>query len=217
MAQGAAAVGRHSWGIARRSRPRRAALATLAVTLAMTGLAGCTKPAPDPSPTPSSTSASPTPTETSPSPTPSPTPPPKPEAWSRDDDTGALAAAQYFMDLYNYVIATGDLTEWKALAAPDCDFCQSVATTTASTYEVGGEIQGGSISVSDAAVVGRDEAFAVTTVELKYATTEVRDLGPDGAVTSSTPAEDGWVLVDLYYSGAGWQFYGADARDEPVR
>lgn len=36
---------------------------------------------------------------------------------------GAAAAARYFMELYPYVLATGDLAEWDAISADTCDFC----------------------------------------------------------------------------------------------
>lgn len=36
---------------------------------------------------------------------------------------GAAAAASYFMELYPYVLATGDLAEWDAISADTCDFC----------------------------------------------------------------------------------------------
>ncbi len=41
---------------------------------------------------------------------------------------GAAAAATYFMSLYPYVLATGDLAAWDAMSAPDCDFCNNTRT-----------------------------------------------------------------------------------------
>ncbi|MBO0919783.1 hypothetical protein J1G42_02950 [Cellulomonas sp. zg-ZUI222] len=68
----------------------------------------------------------------SPSPTTEPsqdatTPPDRPAAMATPDADGAAAAAAYFIALYPYVYATGDLTEWRALADPACEFCNSVA------------------------------------------------------------------------------------------
>ena len=37
-----------------------------------------------------------------------------------------MAVAEYFVLLYPYVYATGDLAEWNALSDPDCKFCASV-------------------------------------------------------------------------------------------
>lgn len=213
MAQGAVAARRPT--VVRHT----IAAALLAVGTMTGALSSCGKPAPEPTATSASSAPAPTATEPSPTPTasPSPTPPAKPAGWTSNDDAGALAAAQYFMDLYNYVIATGDLTEWKALAAPDCGFCSSVATTTGDVYGAGGHIEGGAITVSEPAVVGRDEAFAITTVEMRYSTDAVRDVAADGAAISSTPAESAWVAADLYFTGSGWQLYGVDSREDSVR
>lgn len=46
---------------------------------------------------------------------------------------GALAFGEYFMQLYPYVIATGDTTEWRALSHPECIFCADTATTAETT------------------------------------------------------------------------------------
>src|SRR5690625_2403296 len=52
--------------------------------------------------------------------------PTKPPEMAGDDVDGAVAAAEYFLLLYPYVYATGDLDEWQAMSHPDCNFCASV-------------------------------------------------------------------------------------------
>ena len=44
---------------------------------------------------------------------------------------GAVAVAEYFLLLYPYVYATGDLADWNALSHPECIFCASVAAQRA--------------------------------------------------------------------------------------
>ncbi|WP_418606211.1 DUF6318 family protein [Georgenia sp. SUBG003] len=61
-----------------------------------------------------------------------------PDAMARDDVAGAEAAAQYFLELYPYVYATGDLAEWKAMSDPECVFCQSVVDNVEELYSGGG-------------------------------------------------------------------------------
>ncbi|WP_237585282.1 DUF6318 family protein, partial [Actinomyces howellii] len=39
---------------------------------------------------------------------------------------GAEATAIYFLSLYPYAFATGDLTTWKEMSEDDCIFCNSV-------------------------------------------------------------------------------------------
>ena len=55
---------------------------------------------------------------------------------ARADEAGALAAAQYFMgDLYWYMYATGDSTEWAALADDGCIFCSNVLSDVTNMVE----------------------------------------------------------------------------------
>lgn len=48
---------------------------------------------------------------------------------------GAIAAATYFMQLYPYVFATGDVTALQALSHPDCAFCTKVSKDAAALHE----------------------------------------------------------------------------------
>ncbi len=41
----------------------------------------------------------------------------------REDAEGAAAAAEYFIELYPYVMATGDTEEFEAMSHRACGFC----------------------------------------------------------------------------------------------
>ena len=60
---------------------------------------------------------------------------------------GAEAVAVYFLQLYPYVYATGDLTEWRALSHPECIFCASVITNVEEQVAAGNRSIGGLIQV----------------------------------------------------------------------
>lgn len=148
-----------AWWAGRRSptphRARAVRLAVAGVVVTASALGGCgSGPTPAPSPT-VSTSLSPTPTPTTtptttPSQTPTPTPAPdasvkpdRPAAMDEVSSAGAEAVAVYFLELYAYVYATNDLTEWRELSHPECIFCASVITNVeeqvaAGYYSVGG-------------------------------------------------------------------------------
>ncbi|WP_240646138.1 DUF6318 family protein [Georgenia sp. SYP-B2076] len=66
----------------------------------------------------------------------------------RDDVAGAEAAAQYFLELYPYVHRTGDLTEWRAMADPECIFCKSVADGVSELFDAGGHASGGEVVIT---------------------------------------------------------------------
>ena len=66
---------------------------------------------------------------------------PKPERPAGMDEQtpeGAAAAATYFLSLYSYVYATGDLSLWQAMSTSDCEFCRLVAERVNTLHESGG-------------------------------------------------------------------------------
>src|SRR5665648_726818 len=94
------------------------------------GVAGCSG---DPGPTTTTTVTVTVTEEPSPSTTPTPTPTPdasvkpeRPAAMDVADSAGAEAAAVYFLQLFPYVFATGDLDEYRALSHPECIYCTNV-------------------------------------------------------------------------------------------
>lgn len=112
-------------------------------------IAGCTSeaaPAPTDSPSVTATHA---PSRT-PSVSAAATAPQRPEAMATPSADGAAAAATYFLQLYPYARATGDLAEWQALAADECTFCTSVEAEVTSLIEQGQTVSGGAITVSSA-------------------------------------------------------------------
>ena len=68
---------------------------------------------------------------------------------SQVDTETAEAVAVYFLQLYPYVYATGDLAEWRALSHPECIFCADVATDVESASSRGESTEGGALVTSD--------------------------------------------------------------------
>ena len=64
--------------------------------------------------------------------------PQRPARADQHDLTGAIAAAQYFITLYPYVYATGDLTAFRTMSDATCKFCDSVINNTTSMHTAGG-------------------------------------------------------------------------------
>lgn len=126
---------------------------------------GCSDAGGDVDPTPpSSTDVNEEPSATEPaSPAPGPTPwpePTRPAAMERDDIEGAKAAAEYFLALYPYVFATGDLDEWDAMSHPECRFCASVKSRAVELHEAGGFGLGGEILIRDIRALPPDDEYA---------------------------------------------------------
>src|SRR5690606_10681395 len=121
--------------------------------------AGCTSGASGPTPQPTA------PIEPSPSAiaqesaTPTPgvlTEPVRPPEMDRVDEVGAIAAAGYFMDLHEYVFATGDLQRWNEISGQSCDFCTNVRSDVERVYGSGGRYVGGAEDPEILGVAGRD-------------------------------------------------------------
>ena len=64
--------------------------------------------------------------------------PQRPAEADQHNLTGAIAAADYFITLYPYVYATGDLTAFRAMSDATCKFCDSVITNATSMHTAGG-------------------------------------------------------------------------------
>ena len=66
--------------------------------------------------------------------------PQRPAEADQHDMAGAVAAAEYFTTLYPYVYATGDLTDFRAMSATTCKFCNTVITKVTDMHAAGGWI-----------------------------------------------------------------------------
>ena len=64
--------------------------------------------------------------------------PQRPAQADQHNLTGAIAAAQYFITLYPYVYATGDLTAFRTMSDATCKFCDSVITSATNMHTSGG-------------------------------------------------------------------------------
>ncbi len=126
-------------------RRHRSLAVALAVALAST-LTACTAADHPTAAVPSSApSATASPTPSMPAPAPSPTPPPE---MTRDDETGAAAAARYMVDLYAYAEGTHDLVPWKAISHDECVFCQGVADDVTRRQSEGLVTRSGSLLIT---------------------------------------------------------------------
>ena len=64
--------------------------------------------------------------------------PQRPAEADQHNLTGAIAVAEYFITLYPYVYATGDLTAFRAMSDATCKFCDSVITSATAMHVSGG-------------------------------------------------------------------------------
>ncbi len=197
-------------------RKRLSALG-LAVLAGSLMLAGCTSDDSDAAaqtimPSASvSVSATPTPTAPPPPATPYPHPTPEePEGMYQHTDGGAIATAQYFVELLGYQASTGDTSKMEKISLPECEYCKHqidyvkhVASIHgwADNYRTNGlDLQGygppGNGKDGDLAVL-----MNVQIPEYKYYVPDEDGLGKEKAYDLKIAvvlkwAEDRWMVLD---------------------
>ena len=115
---------------------------------------------------------------------------------------GAEATAVYFLQLYPYVYATGDLSEWRELSHPECVFCSSVISNVEDQMAAGDWSRGGLIALE-----------SVETTEVSHDTFGVRILavqgpgieyGPDGEVVDESDGSHSELNLVVLRTDSEW-------------
>ena len=175
-------------------------------------LAGCSGEPSTPPTTPPATSTAPSPT---PTPTPTPTPdaavPPQRPDMSTVDAATAEAVAVYFLQLYPYVYATGDLSEWRELSHPECVFCASVITNVEQMLADGHTADGGMVSVRD--VTSVQVSARHFTVELVLTQSDGLEYDASGTVVDRSVGRDYLMTVSVLAEDGAWLIRGVDVED----
>ncbi|WP_246857937.1 DUF6318 family protein [Oerskovia sp. KBS0722] len=150
-------------------------------------------PTPDPNPTPTPTPAG-------------PVKPERPADMDRTDQVGAAAAATYFLELYPYVMATGDLTEWDAMTwAELCSFCTASRDRQLQRAAASETYEGGQVSVDV------EQSFPLDTliggypldIRLEQAEAVIRDAA--GAEKERQGGFTGTFRVEMLHDGTNWR------------
>ncbi|MGW6132465.1 DUF6318 family protein [Cellulomonas sp. NPDC055163] len=172
-------------------------------------LTACTgEPSAQPSPSRTAT-ASPTA-----SPTPTPTTTLEPERPAAMDDPGvdgAVAAATYFLSLYPYAHATGDLAAWKAMSHPECVFCASVSEGV-STMHASGKKQTGGVFAVRSSRPTEVEATKFYAIELDVDQAESVETDASGTITSTVPGGHYSLTLLVIREGDAWLIRASEAK-----
>jgi len=161
----------------------------IGLAVGLTGLAGLGGCSGGPEPTPSVTWTpvyeSPWP-ESTPTPTPTPTdaaaiPPERPAAMDEVSIAGAEAFATYYLELYPYVFATGDLETYRTHSHPECIFCADVISTAEAQRAAGGHTEGGLVDVQEVTALEVDPG-KWWAVSMEVVEASLVDVDGDGTV-----------------------------------
>ncbi|GEK22917.1 DUF6318 family protein [Cellulomonas xylanilytica] len=200
---------------------RRSALLVVATTALALTAAGCT----DGTPVAVETTTRPT---ASPSSTPSPTPtvtapvdvtvkPTRPAAMDEPPSVeGAVAVSEYFLLLYPYLYATGDVTDWSLLSHSECTFCANAETNAESMSVLGQRSEGGAFTLieSSGSEVTPGAWYAVKVDLVQEPSVSVN---ATGSVVEEFP-ETKRVHVDLavVWEGGEWAVREATPTEAPA-
>lgn len=204
---------------------RRLSWRMLGLIVAGLLLVACTtdsEPTPlDPTPAPTAAPATPTEEPSSPEPTsepgPGPTPwpePTRPAAMDRDDIEGAIAAAEYFLALYPYIYATGDVSTWDEMSHPECVFCKGAADEVTELFESGGYGDGGTFEIDDIAALPPDDEYAHFRVTITGREAEAFSYSGSGEVIAQTSGGSGHFNFAMVNQDGQWVTRGISVEPE---
>jgi hypothetical protein len=148
-------------------------------------------------------------------PTPSPTPTPAPQApvkperpadMERTDEVGAAAAAVYFLELYPYVMATGDLVEWDAMTwAELCSFCTVTRQQAQEISTAGSDYVGGAIEAEVLKTYALDDLVGGYPLDVQVTIERAVLLDPSGVEVDRQEAQSAPYRVEVLHDGKSWR------------
>ncbi|WP_350339515.1 DUF6318 family protein [Pengzhenrongella frigida] len=122
----------------------------------------------------------------------------------RDDAEGAIAAATYFISLYTYAFASGELDAWKAMSDPGCVFCSGLVSDIQTASDAGTRFTGGGLTVESSVAIPA-EALNRFRIDLTVSQAPSETLDRSGSVTASSPGTGrATVTAVLEHSSEGW-------------
>ncbi|WP_372594719.1 DUF6318 family protein [Actinotalea sp.] len=127
-----------------------------------------------------------------------------PPEMERDDEVGAVAAAKYFMALYEWAYGTGELELWDQVSGQTCEFCANTHDAVSGAYLDGARIESTQAQFSDFALIDIDQQLLIYSVRLAYSLPEATHIDATGATLGTIPAESGTLVVDVVPSARGW-------------
>ena len=202
--------------------------ATLTIALAALALAACTSQSPEPSASATashsasvtqSPPSTPTPAPPTPSATPTTdaqdvtTPPARPEALDGPaTEDNAKAVGRYYLSLFPYAVATGDLAAMDDLSAEGCKYCKHLRGIVTEIHDAGNHGTGGAYELGFTSGIRNDDGDFIVGIE--YVETPSRTVAPDGSLVEDFPDTYSMkAVLRLHWSGSAWTVEAGKATE----
>ncbi|WP_269471414.1 DUF6318 family protein [Actinomyces howellii] len=126
------------------------------------------------------------------------------EGMDENSPYGASQVAAYFLNLYPYAYATGDLTAWKEISGDECIFCNSVIANVTEVHSGGGWSEHWQ---QELAVI----SYGTDPADPSRLVIEIHISTPDRMAYEGTPimgrrisGGETTILVQVYWKGDHW-------------
>lgn len=124
---------------------------------------------------------------------------------------GAVAVAKYFVLLFPYINATGDLVEWNSLSDPDCIFCADSKGSVQEKVAGGQHDEGGALTVTNASAIEVDPgAWYTVTIDFIQDPSVTTDSTGSVVETFSETKTIRSTIVTIWQDGS-WRVRGVDS------
>jgi len=131
----------------------------------------------------------------------------------RTDETGAAAAATYFLELYGYVMQTGDVATWDAMSWEQCEFCKSTRDVALAIASRGETFTGGDISALSSSVLPMDELLGGYPVDVSVEQGASKHHAETGELLGESTGRPGVVRVDTLPEADGWKILAVVSQE----
>ena len=128
---------------------------------------------------------------------------------SRDDQAGAIAAAQFFLsDLYRYTVSAQDPGPWNTVSLDRCKFCASVRDAVATEVANGRVTYPGPITVLKTRVA----SASPLAYEIDFDVSQGADVtwSTSGTVVKTQPPRTMTIAYMAVWRPEGWRIWGVD-------
>ena len=136
--------------------------------------------------------------------------PPPPDALGGPaTESNAVEVGKYFMALFPYAVATGDLGSWNRLSGPDCHYCATLRSIVVEMADAKQHGTGGAYDIGFSTGSALDEDTYILSIELKQYPSQTLD--DDGNVVDDYPDVIFYrANIETTWDGSRWIVDGVD-------